>query len=104
MSYLHDFLAQGFTDTLDQEILETLTGTLGSVTTTGFVAPVDERLSMELTGFLDMIDLSWTVKRSAFPTLPAMNSELTHAGATYRLRFMKPDESAILLGFKKIST
>lgn len=102
MSYLHEFLATGFDDSID--VFENHPITLGSVTTTGFFAPVDERLSMELTGFLDYIDLSVTVKRSAFPSLPAMNAEIPFNGATYRLRFMKPDESAIVLGFKKVST
>lgn len=102
MSYLHEFLDQGFQDSID--VFENHQITLGSVTTTGFFSPVDERLSLELTGFLDLIDLTVTVQRSAFPTLPTINGQITYAGATYRLRWMKPDESAIILGFKKIST
>lgn len=102
MSYLHEMLSTGFDQSL--ETFEAHAFTLGAVTTTGFFAPADERTSMELTGYLDMIDLTVTAKRSAFATEPALNTNLSYGGATYKLRFTKTDESAIVLGFKKIST
>lgn len=97
---LHQFLHQGFVDS-EPVLGETIT--VGSVTCTAFVTPADERLSMELTGFIDMIDLAATVKVSDFASKPAINLDFTYNGATYRLRSIKEDQSAYVLGFKKIS-
>lgn len=100
---LHQFLDRGFQQTRDRGIMGE-SFTLGSVTAVGFFTPLDEQLSMELTGFLDTMDLAITARVADFATRPTINSELVHGGHTYRLRGIKEDQSAYILGFKKVST
>ena len=98
---LHTFLLDGFdqaTDFLGEEF------TLGSVTTTGFFSQADEQTSIELTGVLDEVQLLCVCKTTAFVSKPTINRNFTYQGSTYRLRAIKSDQSAYVLGFKKIST
>lgn len=99
---LHLFLAAGFvqaTPYLGEDV------TIGSVTATGFVTPADERLVMEITGYLDEVDFIVTLNVVDWGSdIPEVNDKFTLYGGTVVIRGIKTDQSAYLLTVKKIST
>lgn len=99
---LHIFLAAGFvqaTPYLGEDV------TIGTVTATAFVTPADEKLNMEITGYLDEIDYLLTLNVADWVAdIPAVKDTFQLHGATVSIRSVKTDESSYLLGVKKIST
>lgn len=72
---------------------------------TGFFAPADEKSQMELVGYLDDIDLILVADVLIFTVgnEPAPNALMTYAGATFKISSRKTDQSAFVLGMKKIT-
>lgn len=101
LNLLHTFLAAGFvqaTDYLGEDV------TIGSVTATAFVTPSDEKLAMELTGYMDELDYILTLNVADWVSdIPQVKDTFTLHGDTVSIRSMRTDQSAYLVGVKKIS-
>lgn len=99
---LHLYLASGFvqaTPYLGESV------TIGSVTATAFVTPSDEKLAFELTGYMDELDYILTLNVADWAAdIPAVKDTFTMHGDTVQIRTMRTDESAYLVGVKKVST
>lgn len=72
---------------------------------TGFFTPTDEQLGFELTGYMDKVDFVLVVDLDQFTAgnLPATKTTMVYKTATYSLRSIKTDESAYVIGLKKIT-
>lgn len=78
--------------------------TIGSVTATAFVTPSDEKLAMELTGYMDELDYILTLNVADWVSdIPEVKDTFMLHGDTVSIRGMRTDESAYLVGVKKIS-
>jgi hypothetical protein len=73
---------------------------------TGFFTPADESLQMQLVGYLDEIDVIGVLDVLIFNggNEPTVKSLMTYAGETYQINSRKTDQSAFVIGLKKIST
>lgn len=103
MNLLHTFLNKGNVQALT--VLGELF-TYGSQSDLiGFFTPTDEKLAFELTGYMDEIDFALVVAKDQFTSgnEPATKAQLTYASATYTIRSLKTDQSAYVLGLKKIT-
>lgn len=78
----------------------TQTGLIGTFTQD------EERLAMEFVGYLSEVDTLAIVDLDQFDAgnLPAVKTLLVRNGATLSVRVLKSDESAYVLGLKKVST
>ncbi len=98
---LHTFLAAGFQQAkpiLGESV------TIGSVTGIAFVTPADEKLTMDLTGYLDELDFILVLSISEWVAdMPEVKDTFTIYGATVSIRTVKTDQSSLVLGVKKIS-
>lgn len=98
---LHTFLRAGF---VQSEAYLGETVTIGSVTATAFVSPADEKLTMDLTGYLDELDFILVLNVADWTAdIPEVKDTFTIYGATVSIRTIKTDQSALVLGVKKIS-
>lgn len=72
---------------------------------TGFFTPTDEKLAFELTGYMDEIDFVLVADLEIFTSgnEPTTKSQLTYKSATYTIRTLKTDQSAYVMGLKKIT-
>lgn len=99
---LHTYLAAGFvqaTPYLGESV------TIGNVTATAFVTPSDEKLAFELTGYMDELDYILTLNLSDWVSdVPEVKDTFTLNGATVQIRSLRTDQSAYLVGVKKVST
>jgi hypothetical protein len=103
MNALHTALAAGF---IQAEPVIGETFTYLTNTFTGFFTPVDEKLLFEIVGYLDDCDTICVVSTAQFtspPNPPTTKTQLVRAGLTYTIRSIKTDQSAYVLGLKKIS-
>lgn len=100
---LHDFLHQG--NVQARPVLGQLFDYGSQTGLTGFFTPTDEKLAFELTGYMDEIDFVLVADLDQFDTgnEPTTKSQLTYGSATYTIRTLKTDESAYVLGLKKIT-
>ncbi|MBS0328222.1 MAG: hypothetical protein JSR30_00085 [Proteobacteria bacterium] len=71
----------------------------------GAFTAVDAKLEFELTGLMSECDLVAVVDLSRFDSgnEPTENAPLLFDGVTYLIRTLKTDQSAYVLGLKKIS-
>ena len=81
------------------------TATIGNVANVAIiVSAVDERIVMEMEGYLSDADYVGVVSTSDFSNVPVENTQVTGPdGSTYTIRAVKSDPSAYLLALKKIS-
>lgn len=74
---------------------------------TGFFSPADERLLVEIVGYIDESDTICVVSVDQFVALgasvPTVKTAIARNGDTYSIRGIKTDQSAYLLALKKIS-
>ena len=73
---------------------------------TGFFTPADEKLLLEIVGYLDDCDTICVVSTAQFaspPAPPTVKTQLVRNGLTYTIRGVKSDLSAYILALKKIS-
>ena len=75
-------------------------------TVTAFVTQSDDKIAMELVGYLDTCDLIAVVSTVQFAPRaePQELMKVIRFGVTYEIRAIKRDQSAYVLGLKKIST
>lgn len=73
---------------------------------TGFFSQGDASLLAEVAGEMLLLDLAITVDIDQFESdnLPALGQTQEIDGVNYVLKTLKGDQSAYILGFKKIST
>lgn len=71
----------------------------------GTFAQADEKLQMELVGYLDEIDLILVADTAIFDSgnEPQVKDLMTYAGAIYQIKSRKSDQSAYVLGLQKLS-
>jgi hypothetical protein len=104
MNALHTMLAAGF---IQAEPVLGETFTYLTNTFIGFFTPADEKLLMEIMGYLDESDTICVVSTAQFtspPAPPEVKTTLVRNGDTYSIRGIKSDLSAYILALKKIST
>lgn len=103
MNLLHEMLHEG--NVQSRDILGELFNYRGQVGLTGFFTPVDEQTAFELTGYMEKIDIVTVVDRDEFDAgnEPATLTDLDYQGNRYRIRSLKSDQSAHVLGLKMIS-
>lgn len=72
---------------------------------TGTFAAADEALQMQLVGYLDEIDQILVADTALFDVgnEPKVGDLMTYAGAIYKIKSRKSDQSAHVLGLKKIT-
>lgn len=72
---------------------------------TGFFTQADEKTAFELCGTLETLDEIAVVAVAQFASnnLPVVMTNLTRFGVTLRIRALKFDQSAYILGLKMIS-
>lgn len=101
---LHTFLRQGFVQAipyLGEEF------TLLGAGYTGFFSPADDRLLMEIVGYLDEADLICVVSLDQFEALatpaPQVKDQILREDGIYSVRGVKTDQSSYTLVLKRIS-
>lgn len=100
---LHTMLSAGFAQAA-QVMGETFT--YNAVSYLGIFTQVDEKLLMEIVGYLDEADAICVtdVNQYASGAAPAVTGTITRFGETYMIRGVKQDASAFVLVLKKISS
>jgi hypothetical protein len=103
MNSLQTMLAAGFVQA-EPVLGETFTYLGNSFT--GFFSPVDEKLLLEIVGYLDDCDTICVVNTAQFtspPAPPVVKTQMVYNGNTYTIRGVKVDMAAYILTLKKIS-
>ena len=97
---LHAFLASGF-----QQALPVMgsTATIGGVLVDIIISAIDEKISMEMEGYLSDADFIGVCSSAAFTSPPLENAPVTQNGDNYLVRAVKSDPSSYVLMMKKVS-
>ncbi len=100
MNALHTMLAAGFvqaTPVLGESV------TIGNITAIGFFSQADEKLIMEIVGYLDECDTICVLNVADWTAdIPQVKETFVHNETLYSIRGKKTDLSAYVLALKMI--
>ena len=102
LNALHTMLQAGFVQAQDVMGSSAVIGSAGSVPI--IVSAVDEKIAMEMEGYISDANFIGVVSTADFPSAPVENTNVTaQDGSMYLIRGIKSDPSSYVLALKKIS-